>query len=147
MNFNSSNCIVCHFPFDDSIHLPRILNKCSHTVCSLCLSKSILSKSKTFICPKDNKIYPNLDSLENFDINQIVLNNILEEKKNNNEEVKLSKKESKKSFKTQKTSKTKLDTFSFSDTQLSNNNLIINNNSTNINTNMSNSNILSSPRC
>ena len=59
MNFNNFNCIVCHFPFDDSIHLPRMLNNCSHSVCSLCLSKSILSKSKTFICPKDNKIYSN----------------------------------------------------------------------------------------
>ena len=147
MNFNNFNCIVCHFPFDDSIHLPRMLNNCSHSVCSLCLSKSILSKSKTFICPKDNKIYSNLESLDNFNINQMILNNMIEEKKNNNEDVKLSKKESKKSFKTQKTSKTKLDTFSFSDTLLSNNNLMINNNSTNINTNMSNSNILNSPRC
>ena len=147
MNFNNFNCIVCHFPFDDSIHLPRMLNNCSHSVCSLCLSKSILSKSKTFICPKDNKIYSNLESLDNFNINQMILNNMIEEKKNNNEDVKLSKKESKKSFKTQKTSKTKLDTFSFSDTLFSNNNLMINNNSTNINTNMSNSNILNSPRC
>ena len=148
MNVNNFSCIVCHFPFDYSVHLPRMLNNCSHTVCSLCLSKSVLTKSKTFICPKDNTIYSNIDNIEIFKINQLLLDNNKEDKKNNNEENKLSKKESKKSLKTQKTSKTKLDTFSFSDTMLSNNNLIINNNSTNINTNMSNSNInIGSPRC
>ena len=148
MNVNNFNCIVCHFPFDNSIHLPRMLNNCPHSVCSLCLSKSLLTKSKTFICPKDNKIYSNIDNIEDFKINHIFLDNIIEEKKNNNEENKLSKKESKKSLKTQKTSKTKLDTFSFSDTMLSNNNMNINNNSSNINTNMSNSNINTySPRC
>ena len=148
MNTNNTNCIICHYPFDDSVHLPRILYNCSHTVCSLCLSKSILSKSKTFICPKDNTIYSNIESIDNFTINQMLLDCIIEENKIS-EENKLSKIESKKSFKTQKTSKTKLDTFSFSDTLISNNNLLLTNNSNqNININMSNSNNnIKSPKC
>jgi len=156
MKVNSFNCIVCHFPFDDSTHLPRILDNCSHSVCSLCLSKSSLTKSKTFICPKDNIIYSNAGSIENFEINQEILNNIIEENKNNNEEIKLTKKDSKKSIKSHKTLKTKLDIVSFSDTLQGNNNIIINNDSninnninTNKNININNSNInnIYSPKC
>ena len=140
MNVNKYNCIVCHYPFDDSIHVPRLLNNCSHSVCSLCLSKTILNKSKTFICPKDNIIYSNIDNVDKFQINQIILDNIIQENKNNIDYNRLSKKESKKSFKTNKSSKTKLDTVSFSDTFPSSN-IIINNNMTNSNIN------ISSPRC
>ena len=153
MNVKSFNCILCHYPFDDSIHLPRILYNCSHTICSLCLSKSILTKSKTFKCPKDNTIYSNIENIDIFPINQLMLNNIIKVSNNFSDENKLSKNESKKSIKTQKTSKTKLDTFSFSDTILSNNNILPSNNSvtntnTNLNSNLSNSNInLASPRC
>ena len=140
MNVNKYNCIICHYPFDDSIHVPRLLNNCSHSVCSLCLSKTILNKSKTFICPKDNIIYSNIDNIDKFQINQIILDNIIQENKNNIDYNKLSKKESKKSFKTNKSSKTKLDTVSFSDTFPSSN-MIINNNMTNSNIN------INSPRC
>ena len=110
MNVKSFNCILCHYPFDDSIHLPRILYNCSHTICSLCLSKSILTKSKTFKCPKDNTIYSNIENIDIFPINQLMLNNIIKVSNNFSDENKLSEKESKKSIKTQKTSKTKLDT-------------------------------------
>ena len=158
MKVNNFNCIACHFPFDDSIHLPRILDNCSHSVCSLCLSKSTLNKSKTFICPKDNKIYQNIVNIENFKINQELLDNIIEEKKNINEENKLTKKESKKSVKSQRASKTKLEIFSFNDILQDNNNFFINNKSnsntktnsnTNRNINISNSNIndINSPKC
>ena len=158
MKVNNFNCIACHFPFDDSTHLPRILDNCSHSVCSLCLSKSTLNKSKTFICPKDNKIYQNIVNIENFKINQELLDNIIEQNKNINEENKLSKKESKKSVKSQRASKTKLEIFSSNDILQDNNNFFINNKSnsntktnsnTNRNINISNSNIndINSPKC
>ena len=142
MNVNKFNCILCHYPFDDSIHLPRLLPNCAHSVCSLCLSKASLHKSKTFICPKDNTIYSNIENIYTFKINQLILDNLKEEDKNNYENDKLLKNESKKTL---KTSRTKLDTV-YTDTLLTNN-LIFNNNSTsNFNTNISNINI-SSPRC
>ena len=142
MNVNKFNCILCHYPFDDSIHLPRLLPNCAHSVCSLCLSKASLHKSKTFICPKDNTIYSNIENIYTFKINQLILDNLKEEDKNNYENDKLLKNESKKAL---KTSRTKLDTV-YTDTLLTNN-LILNNNSTsNFNTNISNINI-SSPRC
>ena len=142
MNVNKFNCILCHYPFDDSIHLPRLLPNCAHSVCSLCLSKASLHKSKTFICPKDNTIYSNIENIYTFKINKLILNNLKKKKKNNYENDKLLKNESKKTL---KTSRTKLDTV-YTDTLLTNN-LIFNNNSTsNFNTNISNINI-SSPRC
>ena len=108
MNLNKYNCIVCHIPFDDSIHLPRSLPHCPHIICTLCLSKSFLTKSKTFICPKDNKIYSNIDNIENFKINQTIYKSIIEQKKNNegnivlNDKNNLTKRESKKSVKSKK---------------------------------------------
>ena len=147
MNVNKFNCIICHYPFDDSIHTPRVLFDCQHTVCSLCLSKTIIDKSKTFICPKDNIIYSNIENMEQFKINQILLDNILDEKKKT-EENKLTKKESKISVKTQKTSKTKLDTVSCSDTLMSSNIVLNNNSNLNIYTNNINSNNnINSPKC
>lgn len=147
MNVNKFNCIICHYPFDDSIHIPRVLFDCQHTVCSLCLSKAIIDKSKTFICPKDNIIYSNIENVEQFKINQILLDDILDEKKKT-EENKLTKKESKISVKTQKTSKTKLDTVSCSDTLMSSNIVLNNNSNLNIYTNNTNSNNnINSPKC
>ena len=147
MNVNKYNCILCHYPFDNSIHLPRMLSNCAHTVCSLCLSKASLHKSKTFICPKDNTIYSNIDNIYNFKINQMILDNLKEDNKNNYENNKLIKHESKKSLKTQKSSRTKIDTASYTDTLLTSNQILNNNNSiSNLNTNISNINV-NSPRC
>ena len=84
MNISKTNCIICHIPFDDSIHLPRILNKCGHTVCSLCISKKILSnKNNTFSCPKDNTIYSKIENIDYFLINKDILNKIKESRNEN----------------------------------------------------------------
>ena len=146
MNVNKYNCILCHYPFDNSTHLPRLLFNCGHTVCSLCLSKASLHKSKTFICPKDNTIYSNIDNIYIFKINQLILDNIKEDVKNNYENYKLLNNESKKSLKTHKSSRTKIDTASFTETLLTSNLILNNNSNSNLNTNISNINI-NSPRC
>ena len=153
MNLNKYNCIVCHIPFDDSIHLPRSLPHCPHIICTLCLSKSFLTKSKTFICPKDNKIYSNIDNIENFKINQTIYKSIIEQKKNNegnivlNDKNNLTKRESKKSVKTQKSSKTKLDTVSFTDTLLTTNMFINTNSNCNISNVNNNNNNINNTQC
>ena len=153
MNLNKYNCIVCHIPFDNSIHLPRSLPHCPHIICTLCLSKSFLTKSKTFICPKDNKIYSNIDNIENFKINQTIYKSIIEQKKNNegnivlNDKNNLTKRESKKSVKTQKSSKTKLDTVSFTDTLLTTNMFINTNSNCNISNVNNNNNNINNTQC
>ena len=133
MNISKYNCVICHSQFDDSIHLPRILNKCIHTVCSLCISKSLLSNGNNiFICPKDNTIYSKIQSIDYFQINKKILKNI-KDNKNNNAKNKENLNDSsrfdniyseKVSVRTQKTTKTKIDTITINDNSIINNTII-----------------------
>ena len=130
MNISRYNCIICHIPFDDTIHLPRILNKCGHTICSLCISKKLLTnKSNTFSCPKDNTIYSKIENIDYFQINKDILEKIKENKNdtysNNNINMNDSTKfdnilMEKVSFPTQKITKTKIDTITINDNTNSN---------------------------
>ena len=90
MNICKYNCLICHYPFDDSIHLPRILNECEHTICSLCISRRLLSSNKTFICPKDNTVYSNIESVVDFKVNENIIEKIkqLKEIENENNNIK-----------------------------------------------------------
>ena len=133
MNISKYNCVICHFPFDDSIHLPRILNKCGHTVCSLCISKNFLSnQNNTFSCPKDSTIYSDIENINYFQINKEMLDKI-KENKNDNAKTNVNLNDSSKfdniysekiSIRTQKTTKTKIDTLTVNDNSLFNNTLI-----------------------
>ena len=130
MNISRYNCIICHIPFDDTIHLPRILNKCGHTICSLCISKKLLTnKTNTFSCPKDNTIYSKIENIDYFQINKDILEKIKENKNdsysNNNINMNDSTKfdnilMEKVSFPTQKITKTKIDTITINDNTNSN---------------------------
>ena len=130
MNISKYNCVICHLPFDDSIHLPRILNKCGHTVCSLCISKNFLSnENNTFNCPKDSTIYSNIDNINYFEINKEMLDKIKEIKNDNtknnvnlNDSSKFDNIYSEKISIRTKTTKTKIDTVN--DNSLFNNTLI-----------------------
>ena len=88
MNISKFNCLICHYPFDDSIHLPRILNECEHTICSLCISRRLLSSNKTFICPKDNIVLSNIESVDDFKINENILDKIKQQKEKEKEKEK-----------------------------------------------------------
>ena len=129
MNISKYNCVICHVPFDDTIHLPRMLNKCSHTICSLCISQKLLSnKSNTFSCPKDNTIYSNIENIDYFQINKEILDKIKENKNDNtknnvnlNDSSKFDNIYSEKmSIRTQKTTKTKIDTITINDNSINN---------------------------
>ena len=85
MNISKYNCLICHYPFDDSIHLPRILNECEHTICSLCISRRLLSSNKTFICPKDNTVFSNIESVDDFKINENIIDKIKQQKEKEKE--------------------------------------------------------------
>ena len=134
MNITKYNCVICHVPFDDSIHIPRILNKCNHIICSLCISKKLLSnKNNTFSCPKDNTIYSNIENIDYFQINKEILDQIKERKNdtsfNNNINMNESSKfdnilSEKISNHTQKSTKTKIDTITINDNSMINNTLL-----------------------
>ena len=121
MNITKNICIVCHIPFDESIHLPRSLPNCNHTICSLCLSKNLLTKSNTFMCPKDNIIYSNVDNIDYFKVNKNVLekikqsqNNLAQNDSSKIDIISLDKEKT-------KSSKSKLDTITVNDSTLNNN--------------------------
>ena len=82
MNITKINYIVCHIPFAETIHFPRYLPNSNHTICSLCLSKTLLTKSNTFMCPKDNIIYSNVNNIDYFKINKNILE-IIKQSENN----------------------------------------------------------------
>ena len=132
MNITKYNCVICHIPFDDSIHLPRILNLCGHTACSLCISKKLISNKKnTFSCPKDNTIYSKIENIDYFRINKSILDKIKENKKdtidnnNLNDSSKFDNILSEKvSVHTQKSTKTKIDTITINDNSIINNTAI-----------------------
>lgn len=83
MNVTKNNCMICHIPFDDYIHLPRILPDCNHTICSLCISKNLFSNN-TFICPKDNFIYTNINNIDYFKVNKNILDKIKQKENKDN---------------------------------------------------------------
>jgi len=45
-------CPICHSFFDASVHLPRMLPECGHTLCNQCIILS-LEKSDSISCPED----------------------------------------------------------------------------------------------
>ena len=137
MNITKLTCLICHYPFDDSIHLPRIMPKCEHTICSLCISKRLLLSNKTFICPKDNIIYSKVESIDYFKINNNILEKIKEPQtinNNTNNNISLSETSKLENISSTKTSvpsqKAKIDTIPNKDFNILNNTLIssINNN-------------------
>ena len=123
MNITKNICIVCHIPFDESIHLPRSLPNCTHTICSLCLSKNLLTKSNTFMCPKDNIIYSNVDNIDYFKVNKNILEKIKQNQNQNNQTQNDSTKIDIISLDKEKTkaTKTKIDTGTVNDSTLNNN--------------------------
>ena len=121
MNITKNICIVCHIPFDESIHLPRSLPNCTHTICSLCLSKNLLTKSNTFMCPKDNIIYSNVDNIDYFKVNKNILEKIkqaqINQTQNDSTKIDIISLDKEKT----KSTKTKIDTATVNDSSLNNN--------------------------
>ena len=67
-------CPICKNDFNSSIHIPRILINCGHTICSSCLNTKLAeNKSKQFTCPEDNILYENIESIEKFPINKSLI--------------------------------------------------------------------------
>lgn len=75
-------CPVCTYNFDKFEKVPRILQKCGHTICAKCLAN--LEIGQTITCPFCKEIYPTSQSekgagnAQQFPINYFILN-LLEE--------------------------------------------------------------------
>jgi len=68
----SLECPVCLEKYDLSLHLPRILPICGHTLCSQCIPK-FLKNSKDFICPIGKEVQPgNYKTLDSFPPNYVL---------------------------------------------------------------------------
>jgi len=60
------DCPICYEKYDLSLHLPRIIPICGHTVCSQCIP-SLIKRSQNFICPIGNEVHQgNFSSVGSF---------------------------------------------------------------------------------
>ena len=59
------DCPICYEAYDITIHLPRIIPVCGHTICSQCIM-TLAKRSRDFVCPIGKEVqrgnYANLDS-------------------------------------------------------------------------------------
>lgn len=51
------SCYQCRSPFDADRVLPKLLPRCGHTLCSLCLDTLLASPGSSFKCPFDSIMY------------------------------------------------------------------------------------------
>lgn len=51
------NCNQCDKPYDTERHIPKLLPKCGHSLCSVCLTKLTSTSFAEFKCPFDNIQY------------------------------------------------------------------------------------------
>ena len=66
-------CPICHNNFDSSIHVPKILINCGHTICAVCINGNLLENDHKITCPEDLTLYENLESAEFFPTNKSLL--------------------------------------------------------------------------
>ena len=77
MNFEKHLlCPKCNILYDKSIHIPRTLPNCCHSMCSKCISDQIFKNNKFIVCPIDKMIYENINSLEKLQINEKLVDEI-----------------------------------------------------------------------
>ena len=85
MEIEKLKCPICKNAYDSSLHIPKILINCGHTICSFCISLKIHENEEhKIICPNDLIIYNNITSVDLFPTNRSLLDLIEIEKKNNN---------------------------------------------------------------
>ena len=71
------NCPNCNILFDLTEHLPRILPQCNHTLCTSCITTIFFDNSlKKIICPIDKVEYDNINNINSFETNKILIENL-----------------------------------------------------------------------
>ena len=82
------NCPNCNILFDLTDHLPRILPKCNHTLCTSCITKIFFDNSlKKIICPLDKVEYDNINKINLFEVNKAFIENLKNENSNTDTEM------------------------------------------------------------
>ena len=84
-------CPICKNLYDSSLHIPKILIYCGHTICSLCISAKIHENLKNeIICPYDSLVNNKITSVDLLPTNKSLLDlieNIDSNNKNKNLEI------------------------------------------------------------
>ena len=83
------SCPKCNLLYDASLHIPRSLPNCGHSMCSKCISDQIFKNNNLIICPLDNNISENINSLEKLQINEKLVEEINNSKYNNSNKSKI----------------------------------------------------------
>jgi len=68
MDVDISTCPFCYYEYNQTSHLPRILPKCGHTLCSSCLEKLVDGQTQ-IKCPVDHGVFDIPQTIENLSIN------------------------------------------------------------------------------
>lgn len=70
---DSLKCTICGNYYDSSIHVPKILHNCGHTLCAVCINTNITENHNNLTCPEDLILYENITSSDFFPTNSSLL--------------------------------------------------------------------------
>jgi len=74
------SCPICYNDYDQGTHVPRVIQECGHTVCTMCLSILLMSQKSTAKCPLDNRKFSSLEkTIDAFPVN-FTIHQLLDEK-------------------------------------------------------------------
>ncbi len=94
MEFEKLKCPICNNLYDSSLHIPKILINCGHTICSFCISIKIHENSNNeIICPYDLLANNNITSADLLPTNRSLIDlieNFDKNEKNKNLEINIS---------------------------------------------------------
>ena len=94
MEFEKLKCPICNNLYDSSLHIPKILINCGHTICSFCISIKIHENlNNEIICPYDLLANNNITSADLLPTNRSLIDlieNFDKNEKNKNLEINIS---------------------------------------------------------
>lgn len=74
MEIDDFCCPICENVYDEEKHIPRLLMKCGHTYCEICLKNKFVDNNNEFICKEDNTTYEKIESVSDIPKNLSLLN-------------------------------------------------------------------------
>lgn len=74
MEIDDFCCPICENVYDEEKHIPRLLMKCGHSYCEICIKNQITENNKQFICKEDNELYEKIESISDIPKNLSLLN-------------------------------------------------------------------------
>jgi len=76
MEIDDFCCPICENVYDEEKHIPRLLMKCGHTYCEICIENQIAANDskRKFVCKEDNETYEKIESINDIPKNLSLLN-------------------------------------------------------------------------